>query len=117
MISREDLQREWDGLTSNKEMTQQERFADLIQKNKDLEAENKKLREQNAKQKLFANVQELDNNVLEAENKERRDKIKGLEILSSVDSEDWFCEKCKEYVEGRDVTYEELHDGCGGNCT
>lgn len=26
----------------------------------------------------------------------------------------WWCPQCKSRVEGRDVTYEEYHDGCGG---
>ena len=28
----------------------------------------------------------------------------------------WTCEKCGETVNGLEVTFEETHDGCGGNC-
>lgn len=28
----------------------------------------------------------------------------------------WYCEKCKQDVEGINVTFEETHEGCGGVC-
>jgi hypothetical protein len=32
------------------------------------------------------------------------------------DSTTWFCTKCKDDVDGCNVTYAETHEGCGGNC-
>ncbi len=29
----------------------------------------------------------------------------------------WVCDECELIIKGPDVTYEEKHDGCGGNCT
>ena len=29
---------------------------------------------------------------------------------------DWICEKCGQTVDGRNVTFEEIHEGCGGKC-
>ena len=28
----------------------------------------------------------------------------------------WVCQKCGELVDGRNVTFEEYHEGCGGKC-
>jgi hypothetical protein len=28
----------------------------------------------------------------------------------------WVCQKCGELVDGRNVTFEEYHEGCGGRC-
>ena len=30
--------------------------------------------------------------------------------------DEWYCERCKQYVPGHEVTYDEYHDGCGGRC-
>jgi len=28
----------------------------------------------------------------------------------------WVCQRCGELVDGRNVTFEEYHEGCGGRC-
>ena len=51
------------------------------------------------------------------------DKINDEEKLKSHNSEyveingtDWICEKCGQTVDGRNLTFEEIHEGCGGKC-
>lgn len=41
-----------------------------------------------------------------------------LEIISNFESDDkkWICQLCGELVDGRNVTFEEYHEGCGGRC-
>lgn len=34
----------------------------------------------------------------------------------SGSDERWVCQKCGELVDGRNVTFEEYHEGCGGRC-
>ena len=34
----------------------------------------------------------------------------------SGSDEHWVCQKCGEFVDGRNVTFEEYHEGCGGRC-
>lgn len=38
-------------------------------------------------------------------------------LLVNEDTSVWTCEKCHETVEGYNVTYSELHEGCGGKCS
>ena len=33
-----------------------------------------------------------------------------------INGTDWICEKCGQTVDGRNVTFEEIHEGCGGKC-
>ena len=33
-----------------------------------------------------------------------------------INGTDWVCEKCGQTVNGRNVTFEETHEGCGGKC-
>jgi ribosomal protein L37AE/L43A len=35
---------------------------------------------------------------------------------STPKSSAWYCEECKQRVDGSNVTFEETHDGCGGKC-
>lgn len=37
-------------------------------------------------------------------------------IKGKNDNEKWVCQKCGELVDGRNVTFEEYHEGCGGRC-
>jgi hypothetical protein len=41
-----------------------------------------------------------------------------LEIISNFETDDrkWICQLCGELVNGRNVTFEEYHEGCGGLC-
>ena len=39
------------------------------------------------------------------------------DLLVLEDTSVWTCEKCHEVVEGYNVTYNELHEGCGGKCS
>jgi hypothetical protein len=32
------------------------------------------------------------------------------------DNGKWVCQKCGELIDGRKVTFEEYHEGCGGRC-
>lgn len=34
----------------------------------------------------------------------------------SGSDERWVCQKCGELVDGRNVTFDEYHEGCGGRC-
>lgn len=40
----------------------------------------------------------------------------GLKLKGRTDDNKWVCQKCGELVDGRNVTFEEYHDGCGGRC-
>ena len=39
------------------------------------------------------------------------------DLLVLEDTNVWTCEKCQETVEGYNVTYSEIHVGCGGKCS
>lgn len=48
---------------------------------------------------------------------EARELVKNLTIPRvSGSDERWVCQKCGELVDGRNVTFEEYHEGCGGRC-
>lgn len=40
----------------------------------------------------------------------------GLKLKGRTDDSKWVCQKCGELVDGRNVTFEEYHEGCGGRC-
>jgi hypothetical protein len=35
---------------------------------------------------------------------------------ASINDKRWVCQDCGELVDGRNVTFEECHEGCGGRC-
>ena len=43
--------------------------------------------------------------------------VKKLTIPVVSNSSDWTCDKCGEIVDGKNVTYLEKHEDCGGQCT
>ena len=45
-----------------------------------------------------------------------KSKIKEQELFFPIDDRKWVCQKCGELVDGRSVTFEEYHEGCGGRC-
>ena len=47
---------------------------------------------------------------------EAKESLKSSHNKQSVKNNNWFCSRCKKDVEGVDVTFEETHVGCGGNC-
>jgi len=38
-------------------------------------------------------------------------------LLVLEDTNVWTCDKCYQTVEGYNVTYSEIHEGCGGKCS
>lgn len=45
------------------------------------------------------------------------DLVPLYQLIVNQDTNVWTCEKCHEVVEGYNVTYSELHEGCGGKCS
>lgn len=41
--------------------------------------------------------------------------IQAMEEYANDDRK-WVCQKCGELIDGRNVTFEEYHEGCGGRC-
>jgi hypothetical protein len=42
--------------------------------------------------------------------------VLGLKLKDNSNDRKWVCQKCGELVDGRNVTFEEYHEGCGGRC-
>ena len=42
--------------------------------------------------------------------------VVGLKLKDNSNDRKWVCQKCGELVDGRNVTFEEYHEGCGGRC-